>query len=64
YADLQVRPLGTWHSSDIQPGPVGSLLIDAAQVGVGGDTGWSLDGRALPRYRIPVGPVSFRFRVG
>ncbi|MFY8095954.1 MAG: glycoside hydrolase family 2 TIM barrel-domain containing protein [Niveispirillum sp.] len=64
YADLQVRPLGTWHSSDIQPGPVGSLLIDAAQVGVGGDTGWSLDGRALPRYRIPVGPVSLRFRIG
>lgn len=64
YADLQVRPLGTWHSSDIQPGPVGSLLIDAAQVGVGGDTGWSIDARALPRYRIPVGPVTLRFRVG
>lgn len=64
YADLAMKPVGQARSSDIVPGPVGSLLIDAAQVGVGGDTGWSLDGRALPRYRLPVGPVTLRFRIG
>lgn len=64
YADLMMKPVGKAHSSDIQPGPVGSLLIDAGQVGVGGDTGWSLDGRALPPYRLKVAPTSFRFRLG
>jgi hypothetical protein len=46
YEDLYLRPRGTWKSSEIAPHGDGSLLIDLAQAGVGGDTGWSLDGRA------------------
>ena len=41
YSDLSTAR----HSSDIRPHGDGTLLIDAAQAGVGGDTGWSLDGR-------------------
>jgi beta-galactosidase len=32
-----------------------------AQAGVGGDTGWSLDGRPHAKYRIPLAPASYRF---
>ena len=63
YADLDMKPVGRAHSSDIRPRGEGTLLIDAMQSGVGGDTGWSLDGRPLPRYRIPVAPVAYRFRL-
>lgn len=63
YEDLQRRAPGTWRSSDIQPhGPV-SVLIDAAQVGVGGDTAWSQDGRAHGKYRIPLTPIRFGFKM-
>lgn len=63
YEDLHLRPQGTWKSSDIAPRGDGALLIDIAQSGVGGDTGWNSNGRPLVKYRIPVAPVSYRFRL-
>jgi len=61
YEDLLIRPRGTWKSSDIHPHGNGSLLIDLAQTGVGGDTGWSLDGRPMAKYRIRLEPVTYSF---
>jgi beta-galactosidase len=63
YEDLYLRPRGTWKSSEIAPHGEGSLLIDMAQAGVGGDTGWSLDGRPHVKYRIPLASASYRFVV-
>ena len=63
YEDLYTRPQGTWKSSDIAPRGDGSLLVDIAQAGVGGDTGWNSIGRPLVKYRIPLQPVSYRFRL-
>jgi beta-galactosidase len=34
-----------------------------AQSGVGGDTGWSLDGRPHVKYRVPLAPASYRFTI-
>ncbi|MCJ2186652.1 glycoside hydrolase family 2 TIM barrel-domain containing protein [Novosphingobium beihaiensis] len=64
YADLSLKPPGKAHSSDIRPHGNGTLLIDAAQAGVGGDTGWNLDGRAHMPYRIALKPVSWSFTIG
>ncbi|WKL57177.1 glycoside hydrolase family 2 TIM barrel-domain containing protein [Asticcacaulis sp. ZE23SCel15] len=62
YEDLYLRnPRGTWKSSEIHPHGNGSLLIDLAQAGVGGDTGWSLDGRPLAKYRIKLVPQTYSF---
>jgi beta-galactosidase len=61
YADLSRREPGTRRSSDIVPHDEVSLLIDAAQVGVGGDDQWTAGGRALPRYRIAPGPLHYAF---
>jgi beta-galactosidase len=61
YEDLARRAPGTWRSSDIIPHDTVSLMIDAAQVGVGGDDQWTPGGRALPRYRIAQGPVHYAF---
>ncbi|MDC7677712.1 glycoside hydrolase family 2 TIM barrel-domain containing protein [Asticcacaulis machinosus] len=62
YEDLYLRnPRGTWKSSEIRPHSNGSLLIDLAQTGVGGDTGWSLDGRPLAKYRIKLQPQTYSF---
>ncbi|MFP1132439.1 glycoside hydrolase family 2 TIM barrel-domain containing protein [Asticcacaulis sp. W401b] len=63
YEDLYMRPQGTWKSSDITLRGDGSLLVDIAQAGVGGDTGWNSIGRPLVKYRIPLQPVSYRFRL-
>jgi beta-galactosidase len=61
YDELSRRAAGTRHSSDIVvDGPV-SLLVDAAQVGVGGDTSWDNLARAHQKYRIKVQPHSFGF---
>ncbi len=60
YADLET----TRHSSDIRPHGQGTLLIDAAQAGVGGDTGWSLDGRPHMQYRVPLKPLDWSFTIG
>ncbi len=61
YEDLSRRPPGTRRSADIVPHGEVSLLIDAAQVGVGGDDQWTRGGRALPRYRIAPGPMRYAF---
>jgi len=63
YEDLYLRPRGKWKSSEIVPRGDGSLLVDMAQAGVGGDTGWSLDGRAHVKYRVPLAPASYSFTV-
>jgi beta-galactosidase len=63
YEDLYLRPRGTWKSSEIAAHGDGSLLIDMAQAGVGGDTGWSLDGRAHVKYRIGLVPATYSFTV-
>ncbi|WP_347302231.1 glycoside hydrolase family 2 TIM barrel-domain containing protein [Croceibacterium sp. TMG7-5b_MA50] len=61
YADLDRAKPGTRRSTDIVPGDTGTLLVDAAQSGVGGDTAWSDFGRPLPQYRINVAPVTYSF---
>lgn len=61
YEDLYLRPRGTWKSSEIAPHGDGSVLVDMAQAGVGGDTGWSLDGRPHVKYRIPLQHARYRF---
>jgi len=63
YEDLYPRPRGTWHSSDIQPHGDGSLLVDAVQTGVGGDTGWSQVGRPHMQYRVKLEPTSYTFTI-
>ncbi|WP_235519637.1 glycoside hydrolase family 2 TIM barrel-domain containing protein [Sphingomonas sp. Leaf22] len=61
YADLMEKPPAKAHSSDIRPHGDGTLLIDVAQSGVGGDTGWSTDGRPHMRYRVPLRPTDWTF---
>jgi beta-galactosidase len=61
YEDLQRRAPGTWRSSDIRPHDHVSLLVDAAQVGVGGDDTWTLAARAHVQYRVPLAPLAFGF---
>ena len=63
YEDLYLRPRGAWKSSEIAPHGAGSLLIDLAQSGVGGDTGWNLTGRAHVKYRIKLEPASYSFTI-
>jgi beta-galactosidase len=64
YADLAEKDPGKSHSSDIRPHGDGTLLIDAAQAGVGGDTGWNGDARAHMKYRIALKPLTYRFTIG
>jgi beta-galactosidase len=64
YADLMEKPPGKAHSSDIRPHGEGTLLIDAAQSGIGGDTGWSVDGRPHMKYRVPLKPLDWSFTLG
>ena len=64
YEDLDRHPPGTWKSTDIVPHDHGTLLIDGAQWGVGGDTQWSEVGKPLPRYRTAAEPTRFTFRLG
>ncbi|MBW8881487.1 MAG: beta-galactosidase, partial [Asticcacaulis sp.] len=63
YEDLYLRKAGEWHSSDISPHGNGSVLIDAVQSGLGGDTSWSLEGRPLVKYRLALKPLSYSFTV-
>ncbi|WP_082466141.1 glycoside hydrolase family 2 TIM barrel-domain containing protein [Sphingomonas sp. Leaf38] len=63
YEDLSRRAPGTRKSTDIVPHGHVTLLVDAAQSGVGGDTQWNKDGRPLPQYRVPVAPLRFAFRL-
>ncbi|WP_298330926.1 glycoside hydrolase family 2 TIM barrel-domain containing protein [Asticcacaulis sp.] len=59
--DLYQQPVGQRHSSDIAPHGDGTLMIDALQTGVGGDTGWNTVGRPHVKYRIPNAPLSYGF---
>ncbi|WP_230482436.1 glycoside hydrolase family 2 TIM barrel-domain containing protein [Sphingomonas sp. Leaf21] len=61
YDDLSRRSPGTRRSSDIAPHDHNTLLIDAAQSGVGGNTNWDATGRPLMTYRISLAPRSFGF---
>lgn len=61
YAELDRRPPGTRKSTDIVPGATGTLMVDAIQSGVGGDTAWSNWGRPQPAYRIKVAPLTYSF---
>jgi beta-galactosidase len=63
YEDLYLRPRGTWKSSEIAPRGDGTLLVDLAQAGVGGDTGWSLTGRPHVKYRIKLEPATYSFTI-
>jgi len=63
YSDLDRRAPGTWKSSDIVPRKQVSLLVDTAQIGVGGDTAWDKYGQPHPRYRLPLKPTSVSFRL-
>lgn len=63
YDDLSRRAPGTRRSSDIVPHDEVSLMIDAVQSGIGGDTQWDQTGRPLPRYRIALAPRTFGFRL-
>ncbi len=63
YSKLYRRPPGTWKWTDITPGPMGTLLVDAAQWGIGGDDQWSDLGRPLPQYRAKLEPISFELRL-
>ncbi|MPT48201.1 MAG: DUF4981 domain-containing protein [Sphingobium sp.] len=61
--DLYLRPVGERHSSDIIPHGDGTVMIDALQAGVGGDTGWNSIGRPHMKYRIPHAPISYGFTI-
>jgi beta-galactosidase len=63
YEDLYLRPRGSWKSSEIHPHGDGSLLIDLAQAGVGGDTGWSIEGRPHKQYRVKLEPQTYSFTI-
>jgi beta-galactosidase len=63
YADLDRHEPGSWKSTDVVAKAQGTLLIDAAQWGVGGDTQWSEFGKPLPKYRTQLVPTSIRFRL-
>jgi beta-galactosidase len=63
YADLDRHAPGTWKSTDVVPHGQVTLLVDAAQWGVGGDTQWSEVGKPLPAYRVAPGPTRVAFRL-
>ncbi|WP_156361474.1 glycoside hydrolase family 2 TIM barrel-domain containing protein [Sphingomonas sp. Leaf67] len=63
YADLDRHAPGTWKSTDVVPHGQVTLLVDAAQWGVGGDTQWSEFGKPLPQYRTGTGPTRVTFRL-
>lgn len=63
YTDLYRRPPGTWKSSDIVPHDHGTLLIDGAQWGVGGDNTWSFVGQPHAQYRTKLENTRVAFRL-
>ncbi|WP_241557417.1 glycoside hydrolase family 2 TIM barrel-domain containing protein [Croceibacterium ferulae] len=63
YDDLSRREPGTRKSSDIVPHGDVTLLVDAVQSGVGGDTQWDSYGRPYPQYRVPLARSHYRFRI-
>jgi beta-galactosidase len=63
YADLDRKPVGAAHSSDIRAHDRVSLMIDDRQIGVGGDDQWSKWGQPHAAFRIPIAPQSYAFRL-
>jgi len=63
YADLDRHAPGTWKSTDVVPHDQVTLLVDAAQWGVGGDTQWSEFGKPLPQYQTTLAPTRVAFRL-
>ncbi|MCJ2188472.1 glycoside hydrolase family 2 TIM barrel-domain containing protein [Novosphingobium beihaiensis] len=63
YSDLYRRTPGTWKSTDIRPHGQGTLLVDTAQWGVGGDDQWSESGKPLPQYRTRLEKTAFTVRL-
>lgn len=61
--DLYAQPVGQRHSSDIMAHGDGTLMIDALQSGLGGDTGWNATGRPHMQYRIPFAPIRYGFTI-
>lgn len=61
YSDLDRKPVGTAHSSDIRPHGRVTLLVDQRQIG--GDDSWSKWGQPHAEFRIPVEPTTFRMRL-
>ena len=57
------RVPGTRRSTDIVAREDVSLMIDAIQSGVGGNTTWDANGRPMPQYRIPLKPLLYSFRL-
>jgi beta-galactosidase len=63
YTDLYRREPGSWKSTDIVPHDHGTLLVDGAQWGVGGDTSWNHVGQPHAQYRTRLEPVRVAFRL-
>ena len=63
YEDLYRRPPGTWKSTDIVPHGDGTLLVDAAQWGIGGDTTWNSFGLPHMKYRTRLETTRISFRL-
>ncbi|MEG3156287.1 beta-galactosidase, partial [Sphingomonas sp. RB1R13] len=63
YTDLYRRSPGTWKSTDIVPHGETTLIVDAAQWGVGGDTTWSHVGQPHQQYRTTLAPTRVAFRL-
>jgi beta-galactosidase len=63
YTDLYRRAPGTWKSTDIVPHGETTLIVDAAQWGVGGDTTWSHVGQPHMKYRTRLEPTRIAFRL-
>lgn len=63
YSDLDRHPPGTRKSTDVVPHTQVTLLVDADQWGVGGDTQWSEVGKPLPQYRTKLVPTRVAFRL-
>jgi beta-galactosidase len=61
YEDLARRPPGTRRSTDIVPREHNTVLIDAMQAGVGGNTQWSDVGRPMKQYRISLEETTLTF---
>jgi beta-galactosidase len=63
YEDLYRRAPGTWKSTDVVPHGDATLLVDAAQWGVGGDTTWNTFGLPHMKYRTTLTPTRVSFRL-
>jgi beta-galactosidase len=63
YEDLYRRPPGTWKSTDIVPHGDATLLVDAVQWGIGGDTTWNSFGLPHMKYRTRLEPTRVSFRL-